>query len=106
MLKKLLASVREFKRQTILTPIMMYMEVVMEVIIPIIMAKLIDEGINAGNMLQVIVCGVILAVDAVILSVDIYSGIDYIKIVVGLDTAVKVCIYRERACSANNKVIL
>ena len=62
MIKKLLKSVREFKRQTILTPIMMSLEVVMEVIIPIIMAKLIDDGINAGNLTQVIICGVILAV--------------------------------------------
>jgi len=62
MIKKLLASVREFKRQTILTPIMMSLEVVMEVIIPIIMARLIDDGINSRNMAQVIICGVILAV--------------------------------------------
>ena len=62
MIKKLLKSIREFKRQTILTPIMMSLEVVMEVIIPLIMAKLIDDGINAGNLTQVIICGVILAV--------------------------------------------
>ena len=61
MIKKLASSIREFKKQTILTPIMIAMEVVMEVIIPIIMARLIDDGINKGNMTQVIICGVVLA---------------------------------------------
>jgi len=62
MIKKLASSIREFKKQTILTPIMMAMEVVMEVIIPLIMAKMIDDGIYVRNMTVVIVCGIILAI--------------------------------------------
>lgn len=62
MIKKLAASIREYKRVTILTPIAMALEVVMEVVIPIIMAALIDKGIEAGNMKMVVICGVVLTV--------------------------------------------
>ncbi len=62
MVKKLAASLREFKKQAILTPIMIALEVVMEVITPIFMARLIDRGINEGNMTQVLICGGIVAV--------------------------------------------
>ena len=65
MIKKLAASIREYKKQTILTPIMMAMEVVMEVIIPIIMGKMIDDGINSGNLTVVIVCGIVLAISCI-----------------------------------------
>ena len=49
MVKKLLAHVGQYKRASILTPIMMIGEVLMETLIPFIMAALIDEGINATN---------------------------------------------------------
>ena len=49
MIKKLLKCVREYKKSSILSPIMVSLEVVMEVIIPIIMAMLIDYGIEKQN---------------------------------------------------------
>ncbi len=61
MVKKLMRSIREYKRPTILTPITVALECVMEVIIPLIMARLIDEGISVGNMKVVVICGVLLA---------------------------------------------
>ena len=45
MIKKLAASIREYKKQSILAPLTVSLEVVMEVIIPLLMAKLIDKGI-------------------------------------------------------------
>mgnify|MGYP000860833843 CR=1 FL=1 len=50
MLKTLAKSIREHKRNSILTPILVSLEVLMEVIIPLLMAKLIDYGIDEGNM--------------------------------------------------------
>ena len=50
MLKKLAASVREYKKVSLITPIFTTLEVVMEVIIPLLLAKLIDVGVNVGNM--------------------------------------------------------
>lgn len=62
MIKKLLKSVREYKKSSILSPIMVTLEVVMEVIIPIIMAKLIDYGIEKGNGAYIFKLGIILVV--------------------------------------------
>jgi ATP-binding cassette subfamily B protein len=50
MLKVLGAHIKEFKRDSILTPIFMILEVIMEMIIPLLMASIIDDGVNAGNM--------------------------------------------------------
>ncbi|MGN0656176.1 MAG: ABC transporter ATP-binding protein [Ruminiclostridium sp.] len=49
MIKTLAKSIREFKKVSILTPLFMIGEVVMEVIIPTLMALLIDNGINGNN---------------------------------------------------------
>ena len=50
MIKRLLKSVREFKKDALLTPFFVVLEVVMEVLIPFVMAELIDKGIDAQNM--------------------------------------------------------
>ena len=46
MIKTLLKSVREYKKATILTPFFVALEVVMEVLLPFVMALLIDQGIE------------------------------------------------------------
>ena len=66
MIKKLAASIREFKKETILTPATMVLEVVMEMIIPLLMAKLIDNGIDAGNMPYILQMGLVLVVCCVL----------------------------------------
>lgn len=50
MIKKLLASVREYTKPSILSPVFMVGEVVMEVTIPLLMTHLIDQGINQSNI--------------------------------------------------------
>lgn len=64
MLKRLMKSVREYKRDSILTPIMMTFEVIMDVVIPILMAKIIDHGIEPGNMNYIWKMGSILIIMA------------------------------------------
>ena len=49
MIKKLAKSVREYKKESILSALFITIEVIMEVFIPLVMAYLIDDGINAGN---------------------------------------------------------
>ena len=66
MIKRLAKCVREYKKDAILTPVFVIGEVVMEVIIPLLMASLIDNGINAGSMDFVLKMGVILLVCAII----------------------------------------
>ena len=48
--KKLLRSVREYKKQSFLTPVLVAAEVFVEVLIPLLMAKIIDVGIMNGDM--------------------------------------------------------
>ncbi|MCM1191748.1 MAG: ABC transporter ATP-binding protein/permease [Butyrivibrio sp.] len=49
MLKTLGAQIKEFKKASIVTPLFMIGEVIMEMIIPLLMASIIDDGINAVN---------------------------------------------------------
>ncbi len=64
MIKTLAKSIREYKRDSILTPILVSLEVVLEVLIPYLMAKLIDYGIDEGDMGYIWKLGVILLVAA------------------------------------------
>ncbi|MBQ2819269.1 MAG: ABC transporter ATP-binding protein [Clostridia bacterium] len=66
MIKKLLASVREYKKPSILAPIYISLEVVMEVVIPLLMAKLIDNGLEKGDLSYVFIVGGILVLCTVI----------------------------------------
>ena len=62
MIKKILKSVREYKTASILTPIFITVEVILEVLIPILMTKIIDDGINEGRMDVILIIGGILVV--------------------------------------------
>ena len=50
MIKTLSSHIREFKKVSLMTPVCMVLEVIMEMIIPLLMASIIDEGVNKGNM--------------------------------------------------------
>ncbi len=64
--RKLLRSVREYKRETILTPVFVALEVFMEVLIPLLMAKIIDVGIMEGDIGYIVKVGIILVVLAMV----------------------------------------
>ena len=64
MIKTLAKSIREYKKATILTPILVSIESIIDVLIPFIMAFLIDEGINQGNREKIIFYGILLLVCA------------------------------------------
>ena len=49
MLKTLGAQVKEYKKASIATPVFMILEVIMEMIIPLMMASIIDDGVEAGK---------------------------------------------------------
>ena len=66
MIKKLMKSIREYKTSSLLAPFFVALEVVLEVIIPLLMANLIDDGIYQGEMnlvykigLELIICAVL-----------------------------------------------
>ena len=64
--KTLLKSVREYKKQSILAPILVILEVLMEVLIPMEMANIIDIGMTSGDLHYIIQRGVILVVMAML----------------------------------------
>lgn len=66
MLKTLLAQVKEYKKASILTPVFAVLEVFMEVLIPFLMAKVIDEGIGKGNVSYAVKMGLLMFAMAVL----------------------------------------
>ena len=64
--KTLLKSVREYKKQSVMAPLLVVLEVFLEVLIPLEMAKIIDVGIAQGDMNYIIQRGVILVVMAML----------------------------------------
>ena len=66
MIIRLLKSVREFKKDALLTPFFVVLEVVMEVIIPLVMALLIDKGIDGQDMAAIWKYGIILVLCAML----------------------------------------
>ncbi|MCM1121617.1 MAG: ABC transporter ATP-binding protein/permease [Eubacterium sp.] len=57
MIKTLAAQIKEFKKASVLTPVFMVLEVVFETLIPLMMASIIDEGVEAGNMRHIYLVG-------------------------------------------------
>lgn len=66
MIKKLASQIKEYKKTAAVTPVLVLLEVVMEILIPLIMAELIDNGIDGGSMPQIIKYGIMLIVAAVL----------------------------------------
>ena len=64
MIKKLIQSVRDYKKESILTPVFMIGEVFMEMLIPFLLGKLIDDGITESNLKIILILGAILVVAA------------------------------------------
>ncbi len=60
MLAKIAGSVREYKRESILSPIFVTLEVIMEVLIPFLMADIIDKGIAGGDMSYTVKLGIVM----------------------------------------------
>ena len=75
MIKKLFAYAGEYKKFALLTPLLVAGEVVLEILIPLIMAELIDKGIDAGNMQLIVKYGVMLVAFAMVaLAFGVLSG--------------------------------
>ena len=66
MFKTLLPCFKKYKKETILAPLMVIGEVVLEILIPLVMAKLIDEGIPSGDMGYVLKLGFLMLVMALV----------------------------------------
>lgn len=65
MIKKLSEYIKEYKKDTILTPIFMVLEVIMEMIIPLLMAAIIDNGLEGGSIKYVCLIGAAMLITAI-----------------------------------------
>lgn len=75
MIRKLIGCIREYRKQTLLAPFFVTLEVVMEVVIPLMMAKLIDDGIDGGDFHALITIGSALVVMVIMsLLFGIFAG--------------------------------
>jgi len=64
MIKKIVSYIGEFKRDAILTPVYIALEAVMETIIPLLMAWIIDNGVGKGDMKYVCIVGAVMIITA------------------------------------------
>jgi len=71
-LKTILSQVKEFKLASFLTPMFMLLEVAMEMVIPLLMASIIDDGVNKGDMKHIFLIGLCMIVVAFI---GLFAGI-------------------------------
>ncbi|MCR5767880.1 MAG: ABC transporter ATP-binding protein/permease [Lachnospiraceae bacterium] len=72
MIKRLLSYVREYKAASIATPFFMVVEVIMEMVVPLMMASLVDQGIDKGDMNHILMIGGFMVIAAVI---GLFGGI-------------------------------
>lgn len=72
MLSTLLKEVKEYKRASFITPVFMILEVLMEMIIPYLMASIIDKGVNAGDIGHIYKVGAVMVVAA---AFGLFAGI-------------------------------
>ena len=116
MLKKLSKSVREYKWAAFITPVFVTLEVIMEVVIPLLMANLIDDGVYMGEMNAALKIGVELIIAAVLsLIFGCLSGITASKASAGFAKNLRKDLYykvnlsilaNEKSCTIKYKIFL
>ena len=62
MIKKLMRSIRDYKRASVLTPVFVILEVLVEILIPLIMARMIDVGIGEQETDTLLFLGIVLII--------------------------------------------
>lgn len=62
MIKTLAAQIKEFKKDSVLTPIFMILEVLFETMIPFLMASIIDKGVETGDIGHICKVGAVMAI--------------------------------------------
>ncbi len=66
MIKTLAKQIKEYKKDSILSPVYVAAEVILELLLPFIMASMIDDGVEVGNMKHIVITGIIMLVVAML----------------------------------------
>ena len=72
MIKTLAKQIKEYKSASLVTPIFMILEVAMEMVIPLLMASIIDDGVQAGDMKHIFIIGCYMILAAI---VGLFAGV-------------------------------
>lgn len=72
LLKTILGEIKQYKKDTLLTPLFMILEVIMEMLVPLLMASIIDDGVNAGNMTHIYQVGLLMLAAA---GIGLFAGL-------------------------------
>ena len=72
MIKTLAGQVKEFKKDSILTPFFMILEVIMEMIIPLLMSSIIDDGVERGDIHHIYIIGIWMVAAA---GIGLFAGV-------------------------------
>lgn len=66
MIKTLAKQIKDYKKDSILSPVYVAAEVILELLLPFIMASMIDDGVEVGNMKHIVITGIIMLVVAML----------------------------------------
>ncbi len=95
-IKIVLKSVRQYKKDTVLSICLTILESIFEILIPLTMSNLIDYGVSQGNMNQVIKFGLFLLLEALFqLIVGTFSARKCCKTSTGVATNLRADMYRK-----------
>ena len=95
-IKVLAKEIKEFKLPSILTPVFIILEVIVEMLIPLLMSRIIDEGITAGNMQAIVKNGTLMLLCALAgLAAGVLSGLSASKASTGFARNLRRAMYRN-----------
>ena len=96
MIKTLGAQIKEFKKASFVTPVFMIAEVIMETIIPLLMASIIDDGVNKGDMKHIYMIGGLMILAALLsLTFGIGGGVFGAKASTGFARNLRKAMYEK-----------
>ena len=96
MIKTLGAQIKEFKKASLVTPVFMIAEVIMETIIPLLMASIIDDGVNKGDMKHIYMIGGLMILAALLsLTFGIGGGVFGAKASTGFARNLRKAMYEK-----------
>ena len=74
MIKTLAAHIKGYIKESVLTPVFMVLEVIMETLIPLLMASMIDDGVSKGDFNHVLFVGLLMGLCALVALFAGYMG--------------------------------
>ncbi len=94
MIRRLIKSIKQYKKATILTPLFVSFEVILEVLIPLLMATIIDKGLTNGDMNVVMTTGLTLVLCSIVsLICGVLSGLNGAKAATGFASNLRQDLY-------------